>query len=164
MSKRQQQRRIEEQAFDGTKLHWVETFKSAVIDGNGNVTGTSGFSLDISERKSAAQKLQDLAIYLQNVREEEKASIARELHDELGSTMNALKIKIHQLNTELSEKFDAQTLHEQVESMSQMINEAAGITRNIISDLRPTILDDFGLLAAIEWQTAQFHKLTGIEY
>jgi len=164
MAARQQQRRFEEQAFDGTKLHWVETFKSAVIDGNGNVAGTSGFSRDISERKAAEQQLQNLAIYLQNVREEEKASIARELHDDLGGTMNALKITIHQLNSELSENNDARILHEQVEIMSQMINDAAGITRNIISGLRPTILDDFGLLAAIEWQTAQFHKLTGIEY
>jgi PAS domain S-box-containing protein len=126
---------------------------------------------DITERKereaahrAADQQLHNLATHLQNVREEEKTHIAREIHDELGSTMNALKIKIHQLKVELAEGNNKIIINEQVESMSQMINDAAGITRNIISDLRPSILDDFGLLAAIEWQALQFHKLTGIEY
>jgi PAS domain S-box-containing protein len=126
---------------------------------------------DITERKereaahrAADQQLHNLATHLQNVREEEKTHIAREIHDELGGTMNALQMKIHQLKMELAEGNNKIIINEQVESMSQMINDAAGITRNIISDLRPSILDDFGLLAAIEWQALQFHKLTGIEY
>jgi len=119
---------------------------------------------DITERKAIEQQLRDLTAHLQIVREEEKSSIVREIHDELGGTMTALKIKIHQLKTDLPENNNAVTLHEQIESMSQLINSAAGITRRIISDLRPTILDDLGLLAAIEWQAAQFNKLTGIEY
>jgi PAS domain S-box-containing protein len=119
---------------------------------------------DITERKTVELQLRNLTAHLQTMREEEKASIAREIHDELGGTMTALKIKIHQLKTDLPENKNALVLLEQIESMSQLINSASGITRRIISDLRPTILDDLGLLAAIEWQAAQFHKLTGIEY
>jgi PAS domain S-box-containing protein len=118
---------------------------------------------NITERKNAELQLRNLTAHLQTVREEEKAAIAREIHDALGGTMTALKIKIHQLKTDLSENNDVMSLLDQVEAMSQLINSAAGITRNIISDLRPTILDDLGLLAAIEWQAGQFHKLTGIE-
>ena len=114
--------------------------------------------------KDAEQQLHNFATHLQNVREQEKTQIAREIHDELGGTMNALKIKIHQLKIELSEDNNEIKINDQVEAMSQMINDAAGVTRNIISDLRPSVLDDFGLLAAIEWQAQQFNKLTGIKY
>jgi signal transduction histidine kinase len=65
---------------------------------------------------------------------------------------------------ELTEDNNKIKINDQIEVISQMIDDAAGITKNIISDLRPSILDDFGLLAAIEWQALQFHKLTGIEY
>ena len=118
---------------------------------------------DITERKAIERKLRELTAHLQTVREQEKARIAREIHDELGGTMTAMKIKIHQLKTDLSQSNNAMTLLEQVESMSQLINSAAGITRRIIADLHPTILDYLGLLAAVEWQAAQFHKLSGIE-
>ena len=116
-----------------------------------------------AERKRVESQLRDLSTHLQIVREEEKASIAREIHDELGSTLTALKIKNYQLKTKLSMNKDAMSHLEHVESLSQLINAATGITRNIISGLRPTILDDLGLLAALEWQAGQFHKLSGIE-
>jgi PAS domain S-box-containing protein len=119
---------------------------------------------DITERKSIERKLRELTAHLQTVREQEKANIAREIHDELGGTMTAMKIKIHQLRADLPENSSSATLLEQVDSMSQLIDSASGITRRIIADLHPTILDYLGLLAAIEWQAAQFHKLTGIEY
>ena len=119
---------------------------------------------DITERKTIERKLRDLTAHLQTGREQEKASIAREIHDELGGSMTAMKVKIHQLKTGLSNNINALELLGQVESMSQLIDGAAGITRHIIDDLRPTILDYLGLLAAIEWQAAQFHELGGIEY
>lgn len=53
---------------------------------------------------------------------------------------------------------------EHVVSMSQLVDNAVNVTRHIISDLRPTVLDDLGLRAALEWQCAQFHQRTGIEY
>lgn len=117
----------------------------------------------LAELKQAKQKLQDLSAHLQSVREEEKASMAREIHDDLGSTLTAMKMKVFRLKAVLSENKDGMPPLEEVESISELINDASGITRRIISGLRPAVLDDLGLLAAIEWQAGQFHKLNGIE-
>jgi len=162
MANRQQQRRTEECFIDGTRTYWAETFKTAIIGKDGHVTGTTGFSRDITHRKATEQQLHDLTAHLLNVREDEKASIAREIHDELGGIMTALKIKIYQLKSILTDATDAVSLAEQIKSMEHLINNAAVISRTIISNLHPTILDDLGLLAAIEWQAGEFHKLTGI--
>lgn len=116
-----------------------------------------------AERKRVESQLRDLSTHLQTVREEEKTSIAREIHDDLGSTLTAMKMKVFQIKTKLSENKNEMPHLELVESMSQLINDASGITRRIITGLRPTILDDLGLLAALEWQAGQFHKLSGIE-
>lgn len=58
-----QQKHVEEQSLDGDRLHWVETVKSPIIDKNGNVLGTTGFSRDITERKKAEEKIRNLALY-----------------------------------------------------------------------------------------------------
>ncbi len=118
---------------------------------------------NITDRKISERKLHDLTAHLQTIREEEKNGIAREIHDELGGTMTALKIETHRLKLEMLRHENSALCIEQLESMSSLINNAAGITRRIISDLRPTILDDLGLLAAIEWEAERFHKRTGIE-
>lgn len=116
-----------------------------------------------AERKRVESQLRDLSTHLQTAREEEKTSIAREIHDDLGSTLTAMKIKVFKLKTKLSENKNEMPHLELVESISQSINDASAITRRIITGLRPTILDDLGLLAALEWQAGQFHKLSGIE-
>ena len=98
-----------------------------------------------------------------NVREEEKARIAREIHDELGGTLTALKMDSHWLSRKLPANEETAELIKRIASMSQSIDNAVSATRRIISDMRPTILDDLGLLAAIEWQAAEFHRHSGIE-
>jgi PAS domain S-box-containing protein len=117
---------------------------------------------DITQRKQAEQRLSDLSAHLQNVREEEKARIAREIHDDLGGTLTALKMNTHWLEDELSAISEAAMLGDYVRSMSQLLDEAVLATRRIITDLRPSILDDLGLLAAIEWHAESFYKRTGI--
>ena len=117
----------------------------------------------ITERNLAERQLRDLSAHLQNVREEEKANIAREIHDDLGGTLTAIKMDIYWLTRGLPAGKESTPLLERIESMSQLLDNAVDVTRRIISDLRPTILDDLGLLAAIEWQAAQFQKRTGIE-
>ena len=117
---------------------------------------------DITGRKQAEQQQRDLAAHLQAAREEEKASIAREIHDDLGGTLLTLKMETYWLKTELSANKEATPLLDHVEMMSQAIDHAAGIMRNIITGLRPPILDEMGLLAALEWKAAQFQKRSGI--
>ncbi len=118
---------------------------------------------DITERKTAEQQLRSLSAHMLNVREEEKASIAREIHDDMGGTLTALKMDAYWLSRKLPANEETAPLLERIRSMSQLIDDAVGVTRRVISDLRPTMLDDLGLLAALEWQCTQFHKRTGIE-
>lgn len=117
------------------------------------------------KNQSATNKqLRDLSSHLQTVREEEQTNIAREIHDELGGTLTSLKIDVYWLTDKLPANDEAAPVLEHIKSMSQLIDHAVSITRRIITDLRPTVLDDLGLLAAIEWQCEQFHQRTGIEY
>ena len=118
---------------------------------------------DITERNRTERQLRDLAAHLQTVREEEKAGIAREIHDNLGGTLTALKMDVYWLADELSANKEATRLLEHIESMSQLLDNAVAVTRQVITDLRPTILDDLGLQAALEWYAEQFSKRTGIQ-
>ena len=118
---------------------------------------------DISERRCSERQLRDLSAHLQTVREEEKANIAREIHDDLGSTLTALKMDIYWLADELSANKETAALLGHIELMSQLLDNAVTVTRRVITNLRPTILDDLGLHAALEWQAGQFQKRTGIQ-
>ncbi len=141
----------------------VEINSSGIeIEGKGYIYAASR---DITLRKAAAEKqhLRELSAHLQAVREEEKTSLAREIHDDLGSTLAALKIEAHALDSGLSAEQKATPLFARVESMIDLLESALAATRRIITDLRPTILDDYGLVEALKWQADQFHKHTGIE-
>ncbi|OGS91864.1 MAG: hypothetical protein A2Z95_10270 [Gallionellales bacterium GWA2_60_18] len=118
---------------------------------------------DITERDRSERQLRDLAVHLQTVREEEKAGIAREIHDNLGGTLTALKMDVYWLADELSANKEATRLLEHIESMSQLLDNALAVMRHVITDLRPTVLDELGLQAALEWQAEQFGKRTGIQ-
>lgn len=106
-------------------------------------------------------RLRELSAHLQTVREEEKSRIAREIHDDLGGTLTALKIDVYWLARALP--MEMTPFLERTESMSHLLDTAVDATRRIITELRPSILDDLGLLPTLEWQCAQFHKRTGIE-
>jgi two-component system sensor histidine kinase UhpB len=118
---------------------------------------------DITERKFAEQQAHELSAHLQTVREEEKASIAREVHDDLGSTLAALKMDAYWLAGKLAEGKEQQPLQACAKSMSALLDTAVLATRRIITDLRPTILDELGLMAALKWQCAEFQKRTSIK-
>ncbi|MDD5300717.1 MAG: PAS domain S-box protein [Gallionella sp.] len=147
---------------DGTTFTGLVS-ATAIYDASGNYVMSRSTVADITARKQAEQRLHDLAAHLQSVREEEKTGIAREIHDDLGGTLTALKMETYWLKTELSACKDAVPLLKRIGEMSQLIDNAMGVMRSVITGLRPTILDDLGLLAALEWQAAQFHKSTGIE-
>jgi PAS domain S-box-containing protein len=135
---------------------------TAVLGTEGQVTNYVGIFSDITDRKAGEQQLRKLTAHIQTAREEEKTRIAREIHDDLGGTLTALKMDAYRLAGKLSGNEQTAPLLEHVESMTQLIDSAVGVTRRVISDLHPTILDDLGLVAALEWQCGQFHKRTGI--
>lgn len=135
---------------------------TAVLGAEGQVTNYVGIFSDISDRKAGEEQLRKLTAHIQTAREEEKTRIAREIHDDLGGTLTALKMDVYRLAGKLSANEQTAPLLERVESMTQLIDNAVGVTRRVISDLHPTILDDLGLVAALEWQCDQFRKRTGI--
>ena len=112
-----------------------------------------------SERlKESEDKLRRLAAHLISVREEERAHIAREIHDELGQVLTGIKMEVAWLQKRLKEP----QLLEKTESMSQLIDSTVQTVRKIATGLRPEMLDDMGLVAAIGWQAKDFQKRTGI--
>ncbi len=116
------------------------------------------------EHKRAERQLHELTMHIQTVREEEKARLAREIHDDLGSTLAVLKLRLtHLLDFELSEEMKKTPLFARLKIMPPLLENAIAATRRIITDLRPPQLDELGLLAALKWQAEQFNKLTGIE-
>jgi len=92
------------------------------------------------------------------VREEERAHIAREIHDELGQVLTGLKMEVTWLAKRLREK----PLIEKTDSMCKLIDTTVQTVRKIATGLRPEMLDDMGLIAAVGWQAKEFQKRTGI--
>jgi signal transduction histidine kinase len=112
-----------------------------------------------SERlKESEDKLRRLAAHLISVREEERAHIAREIHDELGQVLTGLKMEVTWLAKRLREK----PLLEKTDSMCKLIDTTVQTVRKIATGLRPEMLDDMGLIAAVGWQAKEFQKRTGI--
>lgn len=94
-------------------------------------------------------QLQELSAHLQLVREEERAGIARELHDQLGQMLTALKMDVSWLRNRV-QPLDP-TVRDKMGAMTRLIDETVDCVRRISSDLRPVMLDDLGLRPAIEW-------------
>jgi signal transduction histidine kinase len=112
--------------------------------------------------QSSNEKLRAFATRLLAVREEESIRIAREIHDELGSALTGLKMDISWLSKKLTEQAD-EASQKKFREMSELIDETVQKVRNISTELRPAILDDLGLAAAIESQCREFEKRTDIK-
>jgi len=108
--------------------------------------------------RESEEKLRSLAAHLISVREEERAHIAREIHDELGQVLTGLKMEVTWLAKRLREK----PLIEKTDSMCKLIDTTVQTVRKIATGLRPEMLDDMGLIAAVGWQAKEFQKRTGI--
>ncbi len=124
-------------------------------------------AIDITDQYKAEEELRKtyddirrLNGHLQTIREEERAGIAREIHDELGQQLTGLKMDISWLSKKLA--MDDEAIRLKTIEMIALIDNTVKTVRRISSDLRPGILDDLGLVAALEWQTSEFEKRTGI--
>jgi PAS domain S-box-containing protein len=125
------------------------------------------FIRDISERKEAEEKLKQsheelrqLTSYLHDIREEERASVAREVHDELGQQLTCIKMDVSWLIKRIKTEDPAEL--EKIKAIPQLLDHAAKSVRKIATELRPSILDDFGLMEALDWQSKEFEKRSGI--
>ena len=118
-----------------------------------------------AELERSHQQLRDLAAHMRDAREEERAWVAREIHDELGQMLTGLELDLSWLNTKLTEVAGGesrQLLLNKICSMSTLVDRTIECVQRIATELRPGVLDDFGLLAAIESQARQFQERTGI--
>jgi signal transduction histidine kinase/PAS domain-containing protein len=117
----------------------------------------------VAERTEALRlshtQLRELAMHMETTREDERTRIAREVHDDLGGHLTALKIEMGALAWG-RESDDA--LKQRVNEMKTHLDEIVGIVRRIGSDLRPPVLDDYGLIPALEWHAREFERRTGI--
>ena len=114
-----------------------------------------------AQLKKSYEDIRMLNTHLQTIREEERADIAREIHDELGQQLTALKMDVSFVNKRL--QTDNAEVHERVDGMLSLIDQTVKIVRRIASDLRPGIIDDLGLIAALEWQLGEFEKRMGLK-
>ncbi len=147
----------------------VENRIYPIFDDGGRVIKLAVYGRNITERKRAEEQLKQsreqlraLSAKMEMIREEERARIAREIHDELGQGLTALKMDLVWLTNRLSQ--EPKMLRQRTRTMSKLIDSTILSVRRISSELRPGVLDDLGLTAAIEWGAREFQKRTGIHH
>lgn len=153
---------------DGSRI-WVEVTAGYIFDSAGKPSGFVGITRDVTERKRAEselkisrEKLRNLHQHSEDVRESERARVAREIHDELGQVLTALKMDLSFLAKKLPPELEA--LHTKTTLMLKFVDMTIQSVKRITMDLRPGLLDHLGLVAAIEWQADEFQSRTGIRY
>jgi PAS domain S-box-containing protein len=141
-----------QRAFDTDDVNFLE--------GVANILAHALERRQAEEALAASQeRLRNLAARLHAVREEERTVIAREIHDQLGQALTGLKMDLSWLMRRLPED---EPVHERAESMQALLDSTVDSVRTISTQLRPPILDDLGLEAAVEWQTTEFCRQSGI--
>lgn len=113
------------------------------------------------ELKNSHEQLRQLATHLQTVRESERTHMAREIHDELGQQLTGLKMDISWIGKKIPEQ--ETVLKEKINETIELVDDTVKTVRRLATQLRPSILDDLGLVAAMEWQSEDFQKRSGIE-
>ena len=158
-----------ERRLDGSTM-WVEGDYMCFYDAGGRITGHFGIQRDVTERTRAAEELEQsraelraLAARLQAIREEERTRIAREIHDELGQALTALKLDLAWCGPKRAKGGrTSEPVRAIDESITERIDETMQIVRRIASELRPSVLDQLGLEAAIEYLVQDASRRTGI--
>ena len=155
----------DERRLDGTPMR-IEGDYMVIYDEHGRIAGHFGIQRDVTDRHAAteqirasSEQLRALASRLQKVREEERTVIAREIHDELGQALTGLKLDVSWMKRHLPHDHESVA---QCASILQRIDQTLTAVRRIATELRPSVLDQLGLAAALEWQGHEFEIRTGI--
>jgi signal transduction histidine kinase len=155
----------DERRLDGTPMR-IEGDYMVIHDDQRRIAGHFGIQRDITDRYLAAEQLRSatgqlraLATRLQRVREEERTSIAREIHDELGQALTGLKLDVSWMKRG---RPAGDPLAAQCAAILNQIDQTMSSVRRIATALRPSVLDQLGVAAALEWQGQEFGTRTGI--
>jgi len=142
-----------------------------VVNEAGDPVEFIGTVMDVTEIKQAEEELQHsleqlraLAARLQSAREEERTRVAREIHDELGQALTAIKLDVASLIHDLppDQSHDREGVRQRrAESILEMVDRTIRFVRRLSTELRPGMLDDLGLVAALEWAAEEFETRTG---
>ncbi|MDE2343169.1 MAG: PAS domain-containing protein [Betaproteobacteria bacterium] len=158
----------EERPGPSGDLRWFDTVKTPLFDAQGGVMGIVGISRDITDRKEMERhlresrtQLRELSAYLQTVREEERSRISRELHDELGQSLTAIQLGLGSLEERHG---NPAAWRAALGELQRLTCDTVTSMQRLASDLRPPLLDDLGLPAAIEWLLTTFTQRTRVAH
>lgn len=147
---------------------WLRSTVDPILTEADRIDGAVVFISNITAEKQAELSLlttldevRELTAHLQTVREEERRSIAREVHDELGHALTALKMNISWLVKRIPQ--GDEELATRGTELTGLVDQTISSMRRIVSRLRPPVLDDLGLDAALEWLAADFQRYSGVE-
>ena len=143
-------------AKDGRRVP-VEVSSRAIYE-NGVIIGVQGTARDITERKQAQDALQMFSRQLIEAQEEERRRIARELHDQIGQVLTAVKMNLHTIQRVCDDSESTARIKDNIEA----VDEALRLVRDLSVDLRPPLLDDLGLVTALRWYVDRYAKRTGV--
>jgi PAS domain S-box-containing protein len=151
---------VEEQIPLADGVHTYLSVKFPIYNAEGDAEGLCGIATDITELKKAQKQLRLLSGSIMASQEKERKAIARELHDELGQILTALRMDAVWLSDHLqAQKSPAAA---RARTMCQLIDNTLDEVRGLATRLRPGVLDDFGLMDALAWYTKDFARRTGI--
>jgi PAS domain S-box-containing protein len=142
---------------DGSKI-WISVNARAVTDQTGKILYYEGTTQDITERKRAQEESRTYSRRLMEAQESERRRISRELHDQVGQILTAVKMNLYSLHQECS----APEILSSIEDNMKVIDEAVDQVRHLSVDLRPPLLDDFGLVIALRWYLDRQAKHGGV--
>ena len=142
-------------AKDGRRVP-VEVSSRAIYE-NGVLVGVQGMARDITERKLAQDALQMFSRQLIEAQEDERRRISRELHDQIGQILTAVKMNLYTV-----QQFCTSKAGSYVKDNIEAVDEALRLVRDLSVELRPSVLDDLGLVSAIRWYTDRYSRRTGI--
>jgi PAS domain S-box-containing protein len=152
---------------DGS-VRWIRDRGFPVRDQSGTVYRTAGVAEDVTERRHAgdalrrsAAELQALSRRLVDLQESERRELSRELHDRVGQNLTALKINLDMLQTALASRGNGE-IRARVDDSAALLESTMDTIENVMSELRPPMLDDHGLAAALDWHARNFSRRTGI--
>ena len=147
-----------------------ETYQGPLQGPTGDVIGTAALSIDVTARRvddahlrETIERLRALRTRVDTIREEEGSRIARDIHDHIGQTLTAVKMDVAHVRRQIAGVFPPlPEADERLGSMADLLELAVQDLRRVATELRPHILDDVGVLAAIEWQVRDFEHRTGV--